>query len=775
MSIRAGLESIARDSRFAARQMARSPAFTAVALAAIALGIGANATVFSFLRALHFRPPAVHEADRLAAVHRIDVRAAGRRSELSAAEYAYYRGSATAFADLAVQNYGWAWFSSGDRSMEWESGLVSVNYFDVLGLVPHAGGFFSREHAASSAVLSYRAWIRTFDGDADAVGRTVRLNGQPYTVVGIAPRDFGGMYLGDALDVWMVRDRPDGIGLGRLAHGRTLEDARAELTALAERLAASASGDARHAGVSVDRLQGAHPGFRQALTGFPSLLAAITICLLAITCANIAGLLFARAGARHTEIALRLSLGASPGRLVRQLLTESVLLSAVGGVLGLAAAIYGLDLVEQFFGYEIPDMGLTLDWQIVGLSTALALATGLAFGVAPAWHATRLNLAAGVRRSSSTGLTAIAVQVALSAVLLVCGGLLFQSIQAVLTRPGLDPERVAHFRLRPSRLGYDLDRARAYHRELLRRVEAVPGVRQAVIARVPPERGWCCAIDVARAGEESFKVDQNEVSPGFLPAMGIPVTEGRDFVDGDRGVAVVNRALAERLWPGQGALDRDLSVDHQPYRVIGITEVAHAARPGEAPEPYLYLPMWGRDARDPRLFVVVNGSAAPMLDRLRREIVAVDPDVHVGQQSTLAGRFAMSYQRERLLAGMLEFAAFAALVLSAIGVYGLVSFHASRRRREIGIRMALGAQAGQVVLWTMSRGVLAALGGLAAGLAIAMQASRLIAGFLFGVGATDPLTFGGAALVLVAVTVAAGFLPARSAAHVDPALALRDQ
>ena len=774
MSIRAGLDSIARDSRFALRQMARNPAFTVVALAAIALGIGANATVFSFLRALHFRAPAVHEGDRLAAVHRIDVRTAGRRSELSAADYLYYRESATAFADLAVQNHAWAWLSSGDRSTEWESGHVSVNYFDVLGLVPHAGGFFGREHAESSAVLSYRAWIRTFDGDPDVVGRTVRLNGQPYTVVGIAPKDFGGMYLGDALDVWMVRDHPDGIGLGRLAPGRTLEDARAELTTLAQRLAASASSDERYAGVSVDRLQGAHPGFRQALTGFPLLLAAITSCLLAIACANIAGLLFARAAARRTEIALRLSLGASPGRLVRQLLTESVLLSAVGGVLGLAVAIYGLDLVEQFFGYGIPDMELRLDWQIVGLSTALALTTGLAFGVAPAWHATRLNLVAGVRRSS-TGLTAIAVQVALSAVLLICGGLLFQSMQAVLTRPGLDPERVAHFRLRPSRLGYNLDRARAYQRELLRRVEAVPGVQQAVIARVPPERGWCCAIDVARPGDESIKVDQNEVSPGFLPAMGIPVTEGRDFVDGDRGVAIVNRALAERLWPGQSVLDRDLSVDRQAYRVIGVTEVAHAARPGEAPEPYLYLPMWGREARDPRVFVVLNGSAAPMLDRLRREIVAVDPDVHVGQESTLAGRFAMSYQRERLLAGMLEFAAIAALLLSAVGVYGLVSFHASRRRREIGIRMALGAQAGQVVLWTMSRGVLAALAGLAAGLAIAMQASRLIAAFLFGVGATDPFTFGAAAAVLLAVTVAAGFLPARSAAHVDPALALRDQ
>ena len=774
MSVLAGIESITRDSQFALRQMARNPGFSAVALAAIALGIGANSTVFSFLNALQFRPAPVWQPERLAGLHRSDLRDARASGNLTASEYSHYRDAATAFTGLAAQNWAWIWFSGGERSAEWKGGQVSPNYFDVLGVIPHVGGFFGREHETSSVVLSYRAWIRTFDGDPEAVGRSVRLNGRAYTVVGVAPRGFEGVYLGDALDVWMVHERPDGVGIGRLAESRTVEDARAELTALSVRLAEGAAGDDRHARVSVAALKGVHPDFRRALAGFPSLLAAVTACLLAIACANIAGLLFARVDARRPEIALRVSLGASPMRLVRQLLTESALLSIVGGVLGLGVAIYGLRIVEGFFGYEIPEMGLRIDWPIVVLSIALAVATGLAFGVAPAWRATRASLAANMR-SSSTGTTAIAVQVALSAVLLICGGLLFQSMQAVLTRPGLDPEKVAHFRLRPSRLGYSLERARAYQRELLRRVETVPGVERATIARVPPERGWCCEIDVSRPGEEPFRVEQNEVSPGFLPAMGIAVADGRDFVDGDRGVAIVNQALASKLWPGENALGREIVIDRQPHRVIGITPATFAARVGEAPHPYVYLPMWGRDARDPRLFVTMKAPAAPMLDRLRREIVSVDPAVHVGQESTLAGRMEMSHQRERLLAALLEFAAIAAVLLSAIGVYGLVSYHVSRRTREIGIRMALGAQANQVILWTMRRGVIATIAGLIAGVAIALQASRLLTGFLFGVEPADLFTFGAAAVVLATVTLIAGFLPARTAAHIDPAVALRDR
>jgi len=768
------LDSIAQDGRFGLRQMRRNPGFTAVALLAISVGIGANSAVLSFFRAIHSQRPSVDSADDLIVVQHVNRRDIQARDDLSADQYAYYRQHAAAFTGLAAQNWTWTWLSNGERSAEWRCGQVSANYFDVLGVGPHRGAFFAGEHDTSSVVLSHRAWSRTFERDRDVVGRTVRLNQQVYTVIGVAPENFGGVYLGDSLDLWMLHERPDGVVVGRLRPGRTPADARAELMTLSARFGEKPLAGDQHATVVVEALRGVHPSARRAVAAFPVLLGATTICLLAIACANLAGLLLARADARRHEIALRLSLGASRSRIARQLLTESILLSVVGGLLGLALALHGCAMLEQFFGYQIPDLRLILDPQIVGISIALSLATGIAFGVAPAWQATRKDPTVTLRRRP-LGFSAIAVQIALSTVLVIAAALLVQSMEAVLDRPGLDPDKVAHFRLRPSRLGYSLEQGRTYQRDLLRAIEAVPGVERAVVARVPPDRGWCCEIDVSRPGEQSIKVEQNEVSPGFLPTLGIPVVAGRDFADGDRNVAIVNQSLAETLWPAQSALDRDLWVDQQPYRVIGVAADVHAVPAGASAQPYLYLPMWGRDARDPRLFVRVNGRAAPMLERLRREIVAVNPDVHVGQESTLWGRTAMSYQRERMLAAVLEFAGSIAVLLSAIGVCGLAGYQVSRRTKEIGIRMALGAQVTNVIIWVMRRGLIASGAGLAAGLVISWQTTRLLTTYLYGVQPLDIVTFGGAAVLLALIAVAASLVPARAAARIDPAVALREQ
>ncbi len=552
------IESIRHDSRFAVRQLKRSPGFTAVALVAMAVGIGANSTVFSFFNAIYLSTLPVADVNRLVALHRVDQRGTGGRENLTVAEFEYIREHATGFTGLAAQNWNWVWLSHGERSVELQGGQVSANYFDLLGISPHLGGFFSSDRDLSSVVLSYRAWIRTFDGDPAVIGRTVRLNQQPLTVVGVAPQEFGGIYLGDSLDAWRILPRPAGAAVAKLRPGRRVEEARAEVSTLSARLAEHALEEDRHARVLVEPLRGLHPNTRQALGIFPSLLAGTTICLLAIACANVAGLLLARADSRRREITLRLSLGASRRRLVQQLLTESILVSGLGGLLGLWLAVAGCRLLEQFFGYQIPDMRLALDWRVVSVSAALSVATGIIFGLAPAFYSTRTDLAIAMREHSYAGLSAIAVQTALCVVLLIGAGLLFQSMRAVLVRPGIDPERVAHFRLRPSRLNYSLERARSYQRDLLRHVEAVPGVERAVLARVPPERGWCCEIEVALGGENALSVSQNEVSPGFLPAMAIPILEGRDFVDGDRQVVIVNQMLAARLWPKQRALDNDL-------------------------------------------------------------------------------------------------------------------------------------------------------------------------------------------------------------------------
>ena len=763
------------DLRFAIRQMQRSPGFTIVALAAIAIGIAANATVLSFGNAIYLRTSFAADAGHLVSLTRVDDRGTGGRDGLTAAQLQYLREHATALTAMAAQNWTWTWLSHGDRSIELQGAQVSGNYFSVLGVTPHLGGFFSDQHDPSSVVLSYRTWMATFDGDPAVVGRTVRLNQRPFTIVGVAPDDFGGIYLGETFGLWTRASRADGVAVARLRDGASLGSARAELSALRAGLIDTASEDAQHSRVILEPLRGLHPNVRLALGVFPSLLAAATICLLAIACANVAGLLLARADSRRQEIALRLSLGASRRRLIQQLLTESLVLAGVGGALGLGLAVAGCRLLEQFFGYQIPDMRLTLDWRVLSLSAVLSMGTGIVCGLAPAYHITRRDLSLAMRERSYTGLTAIAVQTALCTLLLIGAGLLFQSMRAVLVRPGIDPDKVAHFRLRPSRLGYDLERARSYQRGVLRRLAVVPGVEHAVVARVPPERGWCCDIDVARPGETPFKVPQNEVSPGFLTAMAIPIVDGRDFTDGDRRVAIVNQALAERLWPRQRAIDSEIVIDREPYRVIGVAGNIHAAQPAERAYPYVYLPIWSRDVKDARLFVRVHGQAGPLLEPLRRALVSVDPDVHVGQESTLAGRTGMSFQRERLLTLVLEFTGIVALVLSAIGIYGLVSYQVSRRAREIAIRMALGAQRRQVIGWIMRRGIVAAAAGLAAGTLIARQAAPVLGTFLYGIGTTDVMTFAVTLAVLGGVALAASFLPARHVSRVNPATALKQQ
>lgn len=770
--VRMWTEAIARDLRFAVRQLKRSPGFTAVALAAIALGIGATSAVFSFVNAVYLRASPFAHPERLVALHRVDQQSSGARDTLTAAQYEHLRRHATAFTDLAAQNWSWMWLSHGDRSVELQGSQVSSNYFSVLGLRPHIGVFFRDHDDASSVVLSHRTWIRTFDGDPAVIGQSVRINRQPFTIAGVAPQDFGGIYHGETFGLWVLARQPEGVVVAHLRPDVSAGQARAEVDALASQLAPAGDQD-RASRVVLEPLRGLHPNVRQALGVFPALLAAATICLLAVACANVGGLLMARAGSRRKEIALRVSLGASRARLVQQLLTESILISAAGGVIGLWIAVAGCRLLEQFFGYQIPDMRLVLDWRIVALSAGLSVTAGIAFGLAPAYLTTRTDLTAAMRERSYAGVSAIAIQTGLCAILLIGAGLLFQSMRAVLVRPGVSPDKVAHFRLRPSRVGYTLERARSYQRELVRRVEAVPGVERAVLARVPPERGWCCDVDVARPGENPFKVPQNEVTPGFLPAMGIPILSGRDFADGDRNVVILNQMLADRLWPNQYVLDREVWIAREPYRVIGIAANSHALQPGEHAYPYLYMPMWGRDARDARLFVRATERAGPILEQLRRVVVSVDPDVHVGQESTLAGRTEMSYQRERLLALILKFTGGVALLLGAVGLYGFVSYQVSRRTREIGIRMALGAQRSQVIAWIMRRALLAAGVGVAAGALAAWQASPMLSAFLYGVEPADPLTFGAVIAVMGAVALAASFVPARRVSRVDPATALR--
>ena len=766
------LHAVGHDSRFALRQMRGAPGITAVAVLAIAVAIAANAAVASFFDAVHMRRLVSPAAGRLIALHQVDDRQPEAHRTLSADDYDHYRRAATTLEGLAVQEAGWAWLTNGDQSLEWRLARVSPNYFGLLGLDPHLGAFFSDDREHGAVVLSHAAWQRTFQSDPAIVGRLLRLNRQALTVIGVAPPKFEGIYVGDAVDVWMVHPRPAGIGIGRL---RTpLAEAAAELATLSQ-LRARDAGQAPRSRAVVEPLRGVHPDIRHGLERLSALLAVSSACLLAVACANIAGLLLARADSRRREIALRSSLGASRGRIVRQLLTESTVVAGLGGAAGLALLAAARGSLQNALSYQLPGVELQIDWRIAALTFALSALTGVLFGSLPAYQAARRDLSAAMRARSYPGLAAIGVQVALATTLLICAGLLFQSMRTVLAPPGIDADRFAHFRLRPSRVNYTLEQARQYQKELLRRVQEVPGVERAVVARVPPQRGWCCEIDVAVAGAAPVRIEQNEVSPGFLPTLGIPLLAGRDFLDDDRGVVIVNRALAARFWPDQDALDRELVIDGAPHRVIGVAENVHALQSGERAHPYLYLPIWGRDAPDPRLFVRVHGRAAPMLEQIRRAVVSVDPDVHIGQEGSLGDRAAATYQRERLLTAALQMTALVAVALSAIGIYALVSYQIRRRAREIGIRKALGAQTGQIMGWVLRRGALAVSAGLIGGAAGAVLVGRTLTSYLYGVDPDDTATFAFGLAAVALVAVVASLMPARAVAAIDPAVALRSE
>ena len=766
------LESVFQDLRYAWRQLAAHRGFTAVAVGTLAIAIGANATIFTLLNAIYLRTLDVPEPERLVQIHRTDPGNSVREQPLAAAEYQLLREQATVFAGLTTQNWNWIWFSDGERSQEWQGGQVPANYFHVLGVRPRIGRFFDTSDDGALVVLSHAVWQRTFDGDTDVIGRTVRLNQQPHVVVGVAPEGFRGFRESDAFGAWILAKPDEGAVSGRLRPGVSLDQARAQLATLAPRLEEMIDANRRGSTISLRKLRGVSYEGQQDISRVARLLVATVMCLLLIACANLAGLLLARSDARKAEMALRLSLGASRFRLLRQLLTESVTLSVLGAAAGFALAIYGCRAIEPYLGYRIPELRLEPDWTIAAACGVLALLTAILFGLAPATQTIRSSLTAALRRNRVAGTAAVTGQIALTTVLLVCAGLALESVRNLVVRPGFDPERILHFRLRPSRNHYSLDRSRNYNRELLRRIERIPGVEKAVLGRTPPSGAWCCDIAVARPGEPEVQVNQNEVIPGFLDTMGMPVIRGRDFNEADRDVAIVNQALADRLWPG-GALNQEIRIEGRPHRVIGVTPSAYPSKAGAPPMPYLFLPGWSRNVADMRLFVRVSGNGAAMLEQVRREVVAVDPEVHVGQESTLAARIGMSYQHEYLMAATFEFAGVVALLLSGIGVYGLVAYQVSRRRREIGLRMALGARAGEVAGWMMRRGMSAAAAGLGIGLLASWQSAKGLSAFLYGVQPADIASFAGGAVVLCCAALAASYFPARSAARIEPAIALR--
>lgn len=818
------MNSFLQDLRYGARVLLKRPGFTSIAVLTLALGIGANLTIFSFVDTMFLRPLPARDAERFVVIE------ASRNGEwnggYSYPTYAQYRDRCQSL-DALIAHYSTApvnIVAEGDSRVT-NGAVVSGNYFSVLGIQPVLGRFFLPEEDAAPdrdrvLVISYQMWQGRFGGDPAALGKELDLNGDVFKIIGVTPPEFQGVLAGFPNEFWistmMLRLGYRGCDalkesdcrpltlLGRLAPGRTLADAQAELSVIADNIAASSKSE-QGRGVLVQPARGVRWGERDAYRYQTQLLMAATGLLLLIACANVAGLLLVRGAARRKEIAIRLCIGAGRARIVRQFLTESVLIAFAGGALGLLVSMWTKDLLATFYttGYSSLQRYYDLSLSPRGFvyAVALTLFTWLLFALLPALQATRHDLARALKDAGASSSprqhrlrgALVVGQLALSLSLLVVAGLLVRSGTHVRGSESFDPNNVAAIRLRPALLNYPAEKAQAYTREVVRRLEALPGVESVTLAKGQglawqsggtvrvraPENAQLALGDQS---EGQLRVDYQEVAPRFCETLRIPLLDGREFNDADRPgaprVAVINQTLAKALWPEAEALDRTLIVDDKPYRVVGVSRDAQRFNSLESPQPFLYLPFWQNNIRpqvDSRFLVRVNGDPRAMIPVLRRAIVTVDPNVPISEDVPLTQQVNAIYMPVLMTSVVLTCAALLALFLSALGLYGVLAFAVGQRTREIGIRIALGARSVDVVRLIVGQGLRLTLAGVSVGLLASLAGTRLIRSLLYGVSATDPLPFVLVGFLLMAVAFLACLLPARRATKVDPMVALRSE
>ena len=809
-----------QDARYAMRLLRRSPGFTATAALSLAIGIGANTTIFSVASALLLRPsPGVSDPARLVDVGR--TQGGSGFDTVSYPNYKDIRDRVTTLSGLyAYDLEPNAMSLGGDDGAERIYGvLASGNYFDVLGSRASHGRLLRPEDdvtGAVVAVISHALWERRFDSDPAIVGRSIVLNTIPVTVVGVAPRGFQGTTLLGA-DVWMpigatgeMRPR-NGPGLitsrrsvwlvmgGRLKDGATVAQARAELGSIGAALEREFPDINRGKSYTAEPLAQL-PGHVGMIAGFIGLLMAIVSLVLLIACVNIAGMLLARAAARRREIAVRLAIGAARGRLVRQLLTETTVLFAAGGVAGLILSRWLTTLLLGVLP-QLPvpiALDVPTDWRVVGFAVLVSLIAGVLAGLAPALHASREDLVAALRTEGMDGggsrlrlRNAFVVgQIAMSLLLIVVAGLFLRSLgNAARTAPGFDQTNVDVIQVDLSLARYEGARAAAFMRDLVTRTRALPGVVNATAANDLPLDGGRFGLGSLTVpgiepppGMSEFPADWSVVEPGFFSTLRIPILRGRDFDETDTPqsapVIIVNHAFAERIWPGQDPVGRQLQLEGgvansiSKLTIVGVAADARMISLGTAPEPFVFVPMSQQTMARTALLVRSNGpSTIPDVRALLRQL---NPNLPVISAMPLSEVTAIGVVPQRIAASVAGSLGIVGLLLAAIGVYGVTSYAVSRRTREIGIRVALGADRGRVLRLVLRQGLVLAAIGVGIGIAIAAAGTRLLESLLFGVTGLDLTTFAFACVLFAIVTLLASYLPARRATRVSPMAALRN-
>jgi predicted permease len=804
------------DLRYALRQLVKSPGFTAVVVLSLALGIGANATVLCWLRSLVLHPlPGVAEQERLVVLvsncgggcaSLPDLRDFGQHHEV----FAGTEASMPTAACLTV-----------DNQPEWiQAQIVSANSFELLGVKPLLGRTFLPDEDQKPGgnpvlVIGENLWRRRFGGDPSILGRVVDLNRHSFTIVGVVPATYHGSQPPMIFDVWApasmiweVRNQSTGflterdwrgwLNLARLQPGVSIEQARAAVALLDAQFARAypkTNTGTHHRVVPLSQSPwSAGPIMGPAL----ALLLAVSLGVLLIVAANVANLLLARAVSRQKEIAIRLAAGASRTRLIRQLLTESILLVLLGSAVGLLFASWAVDSLPLFLPAAMPgkvQLSPPMDGVTLGFTLLLTLGTGLAFGLFPALQASRPDLYAVLKeggRSSQGGAShhrlrnaLVIAEMAVALVLLIGAALCVKGLrQARRIDVGFRADHVLIAGLQIGMNGYDPETGMAFYREARQQLAALPGVEEAALASwFPLGLAGCkgAGVDVEgyqRPDGDDVTYEFAVVSPRYFAALRIPLLAGRDFTDQDDAkaprVAIINEAFARKFWPGQDPIGRRFMAGGTWRTVIGLAKQGKYNRLNEGAWCFFYLPyQQGVPDLDLGLCVRTIGDPAGFANTLRQTVHNLDPRVELLQTQPLADYSGLVLFPQRMASSLLVLLGLVALVLAAMGVYAVMAYAVSQRMQEFGVRIALGASSRDVLRLVISRGLLLAAGGVTVGLALAFAMTRLMAGFLYGVSPFDPLTFIGVPSVLALVALLACWLPARRATKVDPIIALR--
>jgi predicted permease len=815
------MQTFLQDLRFGFRMLRRSPGFSILAILCLTLGIGTNAAVFSWIEGILIRPyPLVAHQDRMVALFGTR-RGTTEKEGLSYPDFVDLQKYSTLFESFIVDRITGTTLSVGDRAERASGGIVSANYFDALGVKPILGrGFRPEEGEGRNAhpvtVISYLTWQDRYKGDPDIIGKTQVLDGVRHTIIGVSPEKFHGTFIGYSFNFWVPTSMQETFdstgykledrgarwieGYAFLKPGVTRQQAQGELNAIAQRLENDFPETNRGHGFEILPLWKTPFNAVANLSPTLGITIGVAFFVLLIACANVSNLLLARSLLRRHEMTMRLALGAGRQRLIRQLFTEGLLLSIIAAAGGIMVAYWCRNALVLISPTRSPGITIDypgqLDWRVLALSVAVCIGSTMLFALVPAIQASHLDLS-GALKSEGSGLIGgsgrsrvrsvlVFVQVALSFVLIAGTGLLLRSLVRMQNSdPGFSTRNVVVSAADLFSAGYKPDRAKIFYEQMLERIRALPGVQSVALARVRPfSYTVYSSAPLEIEGyqpprNEQVVADYNQVGEGYFATIGIPIIGGREFTRNDDEnappVAIVNETMAGKYWPGKNAIGQRLKVKDKWMEVVGVAKDAKYERMLEAPKPFFYVPVRQNFFVQNGFIIRTDQSAFAFMNAIARELHALDPNLAPVDTITLQQQVDRMSYPQRLAVALLAIFGGMALFLASIGLYAVMSYSVSQSTRELGMRIALGADTKDLLRLVFSRGLQLTAAGIIIGGIAALILTRLMGNLLYKVSPHDPLAFGSAFVVITIFSLAACFLPAWRATRIDPVQALREQ